>query len=87
MQKKNLHLIMNILTILSLLACAAFVVYGIKTRIFFSQPELTAFLDVSANLRDRFRVFSGTQVVFPILPGGSDCSAGLFSSVRSGIPL
>ena len=71
MQKKNLHLIMNILAILSLVACAAFIVYGIQTRIFFSQKELAAFLGRFGRFAPIvFVFFQATQVIFPVLPGG-----------------
>ena len=62
---------MHILTILSLLACAAFIVYGIQTRIFFSQKELGLFLGRFGKFAPVvFVFFQATQVVFPVLPGG-----------------
>lgn len=62
---------MHILTILSLLACAAFIVYVIQTRIFFSQKELGLFLGRFGKFAPVvFVFFQATQVVFPVLPGG-----------------
>lgn len=69
--RKRKRIIVNIITIAGMLACLGFIVYGIKTRIFYSEIALGAFLarfGLWAPII--FVVFQATQVVFPVLPGG-----------------
>ncbi|WP_347834902.1 hypothetical protein [Gracilibacillus sp. JCM 18860] len=42
---KTIKTIYHILTILSLVVCLAFFIYGIQTKLFYSEEALEAFLD------------------------------------------
>ncbi len=69
---------MNISTIVGVILCALFVIYGIRTGIFSSQQAMEQFLG-------RFGIWGPVlfvliqivQVVIPIIPGGVSCLAGV----------
>ncbi|MGI6094114.1 MAG: TVP38/TMEM64 family protein [Lachnospiraceae bacterium] len=70
--------IMQICTIAGLLACLAFIIYGIQTKIFVSQEALESFLQPFGILAPL--IFIGiqiVQVVIPILPGAVGCLGGV----------
>lgn len=69
---------MNSLTILSLIGCIYFLVYGVQTNLFFSETALEAFLGqfgIWAPII--FVLFQAIQVIFPIVPGGIGLLGGV----------
>lgn len=78
MAKINMRSAMNMLTVLSLLACLVFIAYGLQTRIFYSESALQGFFfRFGAWAPILFIVFQAVQVIFPILPGGIGCLGGV----------
>ncbi|PWU69797.1 TVP38/TMEM64 family protein [Gracilibacillus dipsosauri] len=75
---KTIKTIYHILTILSLVVCLAFFIYGIQTKLFYSEEALEAFLDPFGIWAPIFFIlFQFVQVVFPIVPGGIGCLGGI----------
>ena len=78
MESKNKRKKMDILAVLITVAFIFFIVYGIYTKIFYSESALNAYLNkfgIWAPII--FVVFQAIQVVFPILPGGIGMLGGL----------
>ncbi|MBO3130449.1 TVP38/TMEM64 family protein [Dermatophilus congolensis] len=76
------------ITAISLLACAAFVIYGFLTGIFHSVPALRDFLDRLGILAPLGYIgLCIAQAIFPILPGGITVIAApvLFGAVKGSI--
>jgi uncharacterized membrane protein YdjX (TVP38/TMEM64 family) len=77
-QHQWIRYFMNSLTILSLIGCIYFLVYGVQTNLFFSETALEAFLGqfgIWAPII--FILFQAIQVIFPIVPGGLGLLAGV----------
>ena len=67
----------NLCTLLGLVACGVFIVYGFQRQIFTSQDALRSFVGgFGAFGAVVFVLFQAVQVV-PILPGGLGCLAGV----------
>ena len=67
-----------ILTVVSLAGMAAFIIYGLKTGIFYDAESLKHFImgfGMAGALV--FVIFQAVQVVFPVLPGGIGCLGGV----------
>jgi len=65
-------------TIFGLALSIAFIVYGIRTKIFVSAEALHAFLNQFGIFADIiFIIVQAVQVVIPILPGAIGCLAGV----------
>lgn len=67
-----------ILTGISLTATAIFILYGLKTGIFYDAESLKQFIagfGIAGALV--FVIFQAVQVVFPVLPGGIGCLGGV----------
>lgn len=78
MTKGKMRSTMNILTVLSLLGCLAFIAYGVQARIFYSETALQGFFArFGAWAPVLFIAFQAVQVIFPILPGGIGCLGGV----------
>lgn len=78
MESKNKRKKMDVLAVLITVAFIFFIVYGIYTKIFYSESALNAYLNkfgIWAPII--FIVFQAIQVVFPILPGGIGMLGGL----------
>jgi uncharacterized membrane protein YdjX (TVP38/TMEM64 family) len=76
--RRKVKIIMNVLTILSIIGCAIFIFYGLKTQIFTSDTALREFLMKFGFWAPViFIVFQAIQVVFPILPGGIGLLGGV----------
>ncbi|MDO5410392.1 MAG: VTT domain-containing protein [Lachnospiraceae bacterium] len=72
---KNLS---GIVTIGTMAALVAFVIYGLKTGIFYDAESLKQFIagfGITGALV--FVIFQAVQVVFPVLPGGIGCLGGV----------
>ena len=68
----------NLCTLLGLIACGVFIVYGFQRQIFTSQDALRSFVGgFGAFGAVVFILFQAVQVVVPILPGGLGCLAGV----------
>lgn len=68
----------NLCTLLGLIACGWFIVYGFQKQLFTSQDALRSFVDgFGAFGAVVFILFQAVQVVVPILPGGLGCLAGV----------
>ena len=68
----------NLCTLLGLVACGVFIVYGFQRQIFTSQDALRSFGGgFGAFGAVVFVLFQAVQVVVPILPGGLGCLAGV----------
>ncbi len=68
----------NLCTLLGLVACGVFIVYGFQRQIFTSQDALRSFVGgFGAFGAVVFVLFQAVQVVVPILPGGLGCLAGV----------
>lgn len=68
----------NLCTLLGLIACGVFIVYGFQRQIFTSQDALRSFVGgFGAFGAVVFVLFQAVQVVVPILPGGLGCLAGV----------
>ena len=68
----------NLCTLLGLVACGVFIVYGFQRQIFTSQDALRSFVGgFGAFGAVVFVLFQAVQVVAPILPGGLGCLAGV----------
>lgn len=68
----------NLCTLLGLIACGVFIVYGFQRQIFTSQDALRSFVGgFGAFGAVVFVMFQAVQVVVPILPGGLGCLAGV----------
>lgn len=68
----------NLCTLLGLVACGVFIVYGFQRQIFTSQDALRSFVGgFGAFGALVFVLFQAVQVVVPILPGGLGCLAGV----------
>ena len=69
---------MDVLAVLITVAFIFFVVYGIYTKIFYSESALNVYLEKFGIWSPIiFVVFQAIQVVFPILPGGIGMLGGL----------
>lgn len=78
METKRTAAILNVCTVVGLLAAAAFIAYGIQEKIFVSQSALEMFLarfGTAAPLI--FVAVQAVQVVIPILPGAIGCLGGV----------
>ena len=67
-----------IVTAVSLAASVIFILYGLKTGIFYDAESLKKFIagfGIAGALV--FVIFQAVQVVFPILPGGIGCLGGV----------
>ena len=68
----------HIITLVTVAATIAFIVYGLKTGIFYDAESLKKFIAgfgiIGALV---FVVFQAVQVVFPVLPGGIGCLGGV----------
>ncbi len=76
--RRRIKILMNVLTIFSIIGCILFIIYGLRTGIFTSEVALKEFLmpfGVWAPVV--FIVFQAIQVVFPILPGGIGLLGGV----------
>ena len=68
----------NLCTLLGLIACGWFIVYGFQKQLFTSQDALRSFVDgFGAFGAVVFVLFQAVQVIVPILPGGLGCLAGV----------
>jgi len=70
--------LMNGITLLGIVLTVSFIIYGISNHLFSSQESLKNFLEffgVWAPII--FILFQIVQVIFPILPGGIGCIAGI----------
>ena len=68
----------NVFTLLGLIACGVFIVYGFQRQIFTSQDALRSFVGgFGAFGAVVFVLVQAVQVVVPILPGGLGCLAGV----------
>ena len=71
-------ILINVFTILGIVATVIFFIYGFKTRIFTSSDELSKFvLGVGVLAPLVFVFIQLAQVVFPILPGSIGCAVGV----------
>ena len=68
----------NFCTLLGVVFCVLFVLYGFQHRLFTSEDALRAFIaGFGAFGAAVFILFQAVQVVVPILPGGLGCLAGV----------
>ncbi|WP_320129272.1 TVP38/TMEM64 family protein [uncultured Sphaerochaeta sp.] len=77
-ENKDFSRYIHILSILGILVCAAFCIYGIHKGIFTSQKAMMAFLapyGVWGPLL--FVLLQLVQVIIPIIPGAMGCAAGV----------
>ena len=92
--KRNyIALISTSLTVLTLILCAVFAVYGYHQGIFESRDTLVAFISQAGIWGPAFFIFiQAIQVVIPILPGFVTCIVGaivfsdLFPDFSTAIP-
>ncbi|MFS0674850.1 TVP38/TMEM64 family protein [Ornithinibacillus sp. 179-J 7C1 HS] len=78
MEKPRMRKMINILTIIFTIASIAFLIYGIKTDIFYSEKALRHFMGQFGIWAPTiFIIFSAIQVVFPVIPGGLGLLAGV----------
>jgi len=78
MENRKIRKLMNIVMAFATITALAFLIYGIKTDLFYSQAVLGAFLTKSGLWAPIiFIVFQTVQVVFPILPGGIGLLGGI----------
>jgi len=75
---KSISHIINIATALGLIACIAFIIYGIQQQIFTSEKALNDFLlQLGIFAPIVFVLIQAVQVVIPIIPGSIGCLAGV----------
>jgi uncharacterized membrane protein YdjX (TVP38/TMEM64 family) len=71
MEKRHLRITMNVITAFSIIACLFFFIYGINTKLFYSEAALEDFLGQFGKWAPIiFIFFQALQVIFPIAPGG-----------------
>ncbi|MBS3681320.1 VTT domain-containing protein [Ornithinibacillus massiliensis] len=78
MEKPRMRKLINILTIIFTIAAIAFLIYGLKTDIFYSEHALVDFVSqfgIWAPLV--FIIFQAIQVIIPVIPGGLGLLAGV----------
>ncbi len=79
MNTKAMKYITNGTTVLFLTAMAVFVIYGAGTGLFTNKQELQLLISTAGFLGPLiFILLQITQVVFPLIPGGVTCLAGVF---------
>ncbi|MDX8047586.1 TVP38/TMEM64 family protein [Gracilibacillus sp. S3-1-1] len=77
-KQKLLKRIWNICSVISLIVCILFLIYGIKSKLFYSQEVLEDFLSQFGIWAPLFFVLlQFVQVIIPIVPGGISCLAGI----------
>jgi len=70
--------LLNGITILGMILTVIFIIYGVQGHIFTSQDSLKRFLEIFGVWAPTiFILFQIVQVIFPILPGGIGCIAGI----------
>ncbi|MBK5262357.1 MAG: TVP38/TMEM64 family protein [Peptostreptococcaceae bacterium] len=78
MENRKIRKLINIIMAFATITALAFLIYGIKTDIFYSQAVLGDFLTKFGLWAPIiFIVFQTVQVVFPILPGGIGLLGGV----------
>jgi len=78
MENRKIRKLINIIMAFATITALAFLIYGIKTDIFYSQAVLGYFLTKFGLWAPIiFIVFQTVQVVFPILPGGIGLLGGV----------
>lgn len=79
MNSKTMKYITNTTTVFFLSAMAIFLIYGIQTGLFTSKEQLQMLISHAGYLGPAlFILIQFLQVVFPIVPGGVTCLAGVF---------
>lgn len=79
MNSKTMKYITNATTVFFLSAMAIFLIYGIQTGLFTSKEQLQMLISHAGYLGPAlFILIQFLQVVFPIVPGGITCLAGVF---------
>src|SRR5665648_1060659 len=78
MENRKIRKLMNIVMAFATITALAFLIYGLKTDLFYSQAVLGDFLTKFGLWAPIiFIVFQTVQVVFPILPGGIGLLGGI----------
>jgi uncharacterized membrane protein YdjX (TVP38/TMEM64 family) len=78
MKQRNMRKIMGTLTAIFTIAALAFLIYGLKTDIFYSEKALKHFMyqfGIWAPIV--FIILQAIQVMFPVIPGGLGLLAGV----------
>ncbi|HIR93001.1 MAG TPA: TVP38/TMEM64 family protein [Candidatus Egerieimonas intestinavium] len=76
-QRNYIAILSTSLTILTIIACAVFALYGWQQGIFESRETLTAFIGQAGIWGPAFFIFiQALQVVIPVLPGFITCIVG-----------
>lgn len=79
MNSKTMKYITNTTTVFFLSTMAIFLIYGIQTGLFTSKEQLQMLISHAGYLEPAlFILIQFLQVVFPIVPGGVTCLAGVF---------
>lgn len=79
MNSKAMKYVTNGTTVLFLAAMAVFVIYGMGAGLFTNKQELQLLIGTAGILAPLiFILLQITQVVFPLIPGGVTCLAGVF---------
>ncbi len=79
MNSKAMRYVTNGTTVFFLAAMAVFVIYGMGTGLFTNKQELQILVGTAGIMAPLiFILLQITQVVFPLIPGGVTCLAGVF---------
>ncbi len=80
MRKKKIGLAMHFVTIIITILIVLFVIYGFKENIFHSDDGLIHFIESCGIVAPIIFIFIQIiQVIFPIIPGGASCLAGVIA--------
>ncbi|MFC4402591.1 TVP38/TMEM64 family protein [Gracilibacillus xinjiangensis] len=77
-KQRLVKIITNTITTISLIGCILFFIYGIQSKLFYSEEALEEFLSQFGVWAPVYFVgFQFIQVIIPIVPGGIGCLGGI----------
>lgn len=77
-KQRQFKFLWNTITLTSLIGCILFLIYGVKTELFYSQEALENFLKPFGIWAPViFVALQFVQVIIPIIPGGISCLGGI----------
>lgn len=80
MNKKYLRTLLYLISFIITIFIFLFIIYGIKENIFNSNDNLISFVESFGIIGPLLFIFIQIiQVIFPIIPGGASCLAGVFA--------
>lgn len=75
-----LKIFINTMTVIITILLIAFIIYGIKSGIFSSDKALTDYMKKVGIIAPLiFLLIQVLQVIFPVVPGGASCAAGVIA--------